>query len=86
MKPTKNLGTRLGRGIVDKGLGTEKIFLHKHASYMIIFAGSKNEVVNGGPDDGSYYTLRMGVVLESPVERISLLRMQVGMNKQISGQ
>ena len=30
--------------------------------------------------------LRIGVVLESPVERISLLRMQVGMNKQISGQ
>ena len=54
-KPTKSLGTRLGRGIVDKGFGTGKIFLHEHASHMIIFAGSKNEVVNGGPDDASYY-------------------------------
>ena len=55
-KPTKNLGTRLGRGIVDEGFCTENIFIHKHASHIwSIFAASKNEVVNGGPDDASYY-------------------------------
>ena len=64
------------RGIVDKQFCTRKFFSHKHALYMISFC---SEFINGGLMM-LVITLRMGVVLQSQVERTSLLRMQVGMN------
>ena len=44
-----------GKGVIDRGFGTRKIFIHKQVSYNRFLQRIKREVFPGGPENATYY-------------------------------